>query len=116
MRSNVHGEPRIEWRVLRETHRPFLTISPDGRRSTPIQFPPPRPDRPWAFGVMVASSNGVVAWQRRDARDHPVRTILGGDERPERIADRRLMRLLRSVGDVAIGAQTVRDEPKLVPT
>lgn len=65
---------------------------------------------------MVASANGVVAWRRRDDADDPVRAILGGDDRPERIADRRLMRLLRSIGDVGVGAQTVRDQPRLVLT
>lgn len=65
---------------------------------------------------MVASANGVVAWRRRDAHDDPVRAILGGRETPERIADRRLMRFLRCFGDVAVGAQTVRDQPALVLT
>jgi riboflavin biosynthesis pyrimidine reductase len=65
---------------------------------------------------MVASANGVVAWRRRDPTDDPVRAILGGDERVERLADRRLMRYLRSFGDVAVGAQTVRDQPTLVLT
>ena len=91
-------------------------MSPDERRWAPIGFPPPWPDRPWIFGVMVASANGVVAWRRRDARDDPVLAILGDDDRPERIADRRLVRLLRSVGDAAVGARTVRDQPRLVLT
>ncbi|PYM12000.1 MAG: hypothetical protein DMD81_25305 [Candidatus Rokuibacteriota bacterium] len=116
MHSSEHDAPGIEWRLSREEVVPFLRVPVDDRRTTPIEFPPPWPDRPWTFGVMVASSNGVVAWRRRGARDDPVRTILGGEDRPERIADRRLMRLLRSVGDVAIGAETVREEPKLVPT
>jgi riboflavin biosynthesis pyrimidine reductase len=64
---------------------------------------------------MVASLKGVVAWQRRDGADDPVRGVLGCDEdRPERIADRRLMRILRCFGDVAVGAQTLRDQPTLV--
>jgi riboflavin biosynthesis pyrimidine reductase len=63
---------------------------------------------------MVASRNGVVAWRRRDAGDDPVRSILGGDERRDRIADRRLMRFLRCFGDVAVGAQTIREQPTLV--
>ncbi len=66
---------------------------------------------------MVAAKNGVVAWKRAGAHDDPVLAILGGDDaRPERIADRRLMRHLRCYGDVAIGAQTLRDQPRLVQT
>lgn len=88
---------------------------PDPERDNPITFPPPWPDRPWIYGVMVASRNGVVAWQRRDARDDPVLAVLGGDPgRPERLADKRLMRVLRCYGDVAIGAQTMREQPDLV--
>src|SRR5262249_40507338 len=58
----------------------------------------------------------VVAWRRRGPGDDPVRAILGGDDRPERIADRRLMRYLRTIGDAGIGAQTVREQPRLVLT
>ena len=90
--------------------------SPDVARWESLSFPQPRPDRPWIFGVMVASANGVVAWRRRDPDDNPVRAILGGDDRPERIADRRLMRYLRTIGDAGIGAQTVREQPRLVLT
>ena len=64
---------------------------------------------------MVASANGVVAWRRRDAHDDPVLAILGGDRRhPARIADKRLMRLLRCFGDVSVGAETLRQQPDLV--
>jgi riboflavin biosynthesis pyrimidine reductase len=64
---------------------------------------------------MVASANGVVAWQRRGGGDDPVLTILGGDRRrPARVADKRLMRVLRCFGDVAVGAETVRSQPELV--
>jgi riboflavin biosynthesis pyrimidine reductase len=43
--------------------------------------------------------------------------VLGNDEKsPERIADRRHMRHLRCFGDVAIGSQTLRDQPDLVQT
>jgi riboflavin biosynthesis pyrimidine reductase len=81
----------------------------------PIGFPPPWPDRPWVFAVMVASANGVVAWRRRDPRDDPVLAILGGDRsHPARIADKRLMRFLRCFGDVAVGAETVRVQPELL--
>src|SRR5207245_8135107 len=89
--------------------------SPDTTRWESLSFPRPWPDRPWIFGVMVASANGVVAW-RRGPGDDPVRAILGGDDRPERIADRRLMRYLRTIGDAGIGAQTVREQPGLVLT
>jgi riboflavin biosynthesis pyrimidine reductase len=64
---------------------------------------------------MVASTNGVIAWRRADARDDPVLAILGGDRtRPARVADKRLLRLLRCFGDVAVGAETVRTQPELV--
>jgi riboflavin biosynthesis pyrimidine reductase len=66
---------------------------------------------------MVCSSNGVVAWKRGAAGDDPVRAVLGNDDtRAERIADRRHMRHLRCFGDVAVGAQTVREQPDLVQT
>lgn len=114
--SALPGEPRIHWYLDRETRFPFGRVSPDPPKWEPIGFPPPWPDRPWTFGVMVASANGIVAWRRRDASDDPVRAILGGDDRPERIADRRHMRYLRSIGDAGVGAQTVRDQPTLVLT
>ena len=64
---------------------------------------------------MVASANGVVAWRRRDAHDDPVLAILGGDRRrPARVADKRLLRLLRCFGDVSVGAETLRQQPELV--
>jgi riboflavin biosynthesis pyrimidine reductase len=67
------------------------------------------------FAVMVASANGVVAWRRRSAHDDPVLAILGGDRRrPARIADKQLMRFLRCFGDVAMGAETLREQPELV--
>ncbi len=108
---------KITWHRNTEHRHPFGPVSPHPERYDPIGFPPPWPDRPWIYGVMVASTNGVVTWRRRDAGDDPVRAILGGDDtRPERIADRRLMRLLRCYGDVSIGAQTLRDQPYLVQT
>jgi riboflavin biosynthesis pyrimidine reductase len=104
--------PRIVWH--REAERDGVG-APDPARDTPIGFPPPWPDRPWIFGVMVAARNGVVAWQRRDRTDDPVMTVLGGDpSRPERLADKRLMRTLRCYGDVSVGAQTLREQPALV--
>lgn len=90
--------------------------TPDPARWAPLGFPAPPPDRPWIFGVAVTSANGVVAWRRRDVRDDPVREILGGDTRLDRVADRRLMRYLRTIGDVGIGAQTVREQPGLILT
>jgi riboflavin biosynthesis pyrimidine reductase len=108
---------KITWHLDTEHRHPFGPVSPDPARYDPIGFPPPWPDRPWIYGVMVASANGVVAWRRRDGADDPVRAILGGDDRrPERIADRQLMRLLRCYGDVSIGAQTLREQPHLVQT
>jgi riboflavin biosynthesis pyrimidine reductase len=106
---------RIRWHLNHETRYPFGERSPNPAWFEPIGFPPPWPDRPWIFGVMVASANGVVAWKRSGPDDDPVRAVLGGgDTRPERIADRRHMRHLRCFGDVAIGAQTLRDQPGLV--
>jgi riboflavin biosynthesis pyrimidine reductase len=103
--------PRIVWH--REAERD--DDAPDPARDTPIGFPPPWPDRPWIFGVMVASKNGVVAWRRRDPADDPVVAVLGGNPgRPERLADKRLMRVLRCYGDVGVGAQTLREQPVLV--
>jgi riboflavin biosynthesis pyrimidine reductase len=107
----------IRWHLNRETRYPFGEHSPDPAWFEPIGFPPPWQERPWIYGVMVASANGVVAWTRTGPDDDPVRGVLGGDDtRPERIADRRHMRHLRCFGDVAIGAQTLRDQPRLVQT
>jgi riboflavin biosynthesis pyrimidine reductase len=81
----------------------------------PIGFPPPWPDRPWVFAMMVASANGVVAWRRRDRADDPVLAVLGGDRRrPARVADKRLMRVLRCYGDVGVGAETLRTQRELL--
>ena len=104
--------PRIAWHKEAEVDG---AGAPDAARDAAIGFPRPWADRPWVFGVMVASRNGVVAWQRRDQSDDPVLAVLGGDStRPERLADKRLMRVLRCYGDVSIGAQTLREEPGLV--
>jgi riboflavin biosynthesis pyrimidine reductase len=108
---------RVHWRRNLEGRYPFGRTSPDPERWEPIGFPPPWPDRPWIYGVMVASANGIVAWKRKDASDDPVLTVLGGDEsRPERIADRRQMRFYRSFGDAGVGAQTNREQRRLVQT
>jgi len=105
---------RIHWSLQRDGD--VAVGTPDADRWESLGFPSPWPDRPWIFGVMVASANGVVAWRRRGPGDDPVLAILGRGDRPERIADRRLMRYLRTIGDAAVGAQTVREQPRLVLT
>ena len=108
---------KIRWHVQKEQRFPFGSVSPDPDWFEPIGFPPPWPDRPWVYAVMVASANGVVAWPRSGPDDDPVLAILGQDDtRDERIADRRHMRHLRCFGDVAIGAQTLREQPRLIQT
>ena len=108
----VGDATRIQWTRYRSAGTEVGT--PDPGRWAPLGFPAPPPDRPWIFGVLVVSANGVVAWRRRDARDDPVREILGDETRLDRRADRRLMRYLRTIGDVGIGAQTVREQPTLI--
>src|SRR5262245_45959755 len=112
------GDPtRIHWSHVSDAGDAGLPVGwPDAARWESLSFPRSWPDRPWIFGVMVASANRVVAWRRRGPGDDPVRAILGGDDRPERIADRRLMRYLRTIGDVGVGAQAVREQPRLVLT
>jgi riboflavin biosynthesis pyrimidine reductase len=110
------SEPVIRWHLDTERRFPFGG-SPDPAWFEPIGFPPPWPDRPWIFGVMVASANGVVAWRRAGPDDDPVVSVLGHDDaRPGRVADRRHMRHLRCFGDVGIGAQTLREQPELLQT
>jgi riboflavin biosynthesis pyrimidine reductase len=108
----VGDRTRIQWTRYRSAGAEVGT--PDPERWASLSFPAPPPDRPWVFGVVVTSANGVVAWRRRDARDEPVPAILGDDTRLDWIADRRLMRYLRTIGDAGIGAQTVREQPTLV--
>ena len=111
------GATKIHWHMNRETRYPFGQRSPDPEWFEPIGFPEPWPDRPWIYGVVVASANGVLAWRRAGAGDDPVLAVLGGDDsRSERIADARHLRHLRCFGDVGLGAQTLRDQPRLVPT
>ena len=110
--SAVGDRTCIHWTRYRDAGTEVGT--PDRERWAPLAFPAPPADRPWVFGVVVTSADGVVAWRRRDARDNPVREILGDDTRPDRIADRRLMRYLRTIGDVGIGAQTMREQPTLI--
>jgi len=104
----------IRWHLQKEHRFPFGP-SPDPDWFEPIGFPPPWPDRPWLYAGMVASANGGVAWPRSGPDDDPVRAILGrNDTREERVADRRHMRHLRCFGDVAIGGQTLREQPALL--
>lgn len=110
------AEARVVWHLDREPRRPFGTASPDPDRFEMLGFPPPWDDRPWVFAMIVASTDGAVAWQRRGPADDPVRAILGDPRRPDRLADLRQMRLLRAFGDVGIGAQTLREQPRLVQT
>lgn len=116
-RPRLEPRVKIHWHLRAERRFPFGHRSSDPAWFEPLGFPPPWPDRPWIYAVMVASANGVVAWPRSGQDDDPVLAILGQDDsRPERVADRRHMRHLRCFGDVAIGAQTVREQPGLVQT
>ncbi len=116
-RRGAAGATRIHWHIDHETRYPFGERSPDPVWFEPIGFPPPWAERPWIYGVVVASANGILRWRRASPTDDPVLAILGGDEsRPERIADARHLRHLRCFGDVAFGAQTLREQPRLVPT
>jgi hypothetical protein len=72
--------------------------------------------RRWIYGVVVASANGVLAWRRTGVDDDPVAAVLGNSRSPERIADSRHLRHLHCFGDVGLGAQTLRDQPCLVPS
>jgi riboflavin biosynthesis pyrimidine reductase len=115
-REPAAAAARIRWCTNRETRYPFGERSPDPDWFEPIGFPPPWPDRPWIYGVVVASANGVLAWRRAGPQDDPVLAVLGDPTRPERGADARHLRHLRCFGDVGLGAQTLRDQPRLVPT
>ncbi len=108
--------PAIHWQWHAETRRPFKSESPDPARLEPLELPPPWPTRPWIYGNVIASKNGIVAWKRASEHDDPVRTITGGDfSRPGRRADLQLMRHLRACADAfSVGAQTLRDQPDLV--
>ena len=116
MTTTHTNAPRIRWYTNRETRYPFGERSPAPEWFEPIGFPPPWTDRPWIYGVVVASANGVLAWRRAGREDDPVLAVLGDPTRPERVADARHLRHLRCFGDVGLGAQTLRDQPRLVPT
>jgi riboflavin biosynthesis pyrimidine reductase len=111
-----HSPAKIRWYTNRERRYPFGERSPDPDWFEPIGFPPPWPDRSWIYGVVVASANGILAWRRRNPDDDPVLAVLGSATRPERLADSRHLRHLRCFGDVGLGAQTLRDQPRLVPS
>src|SRR5260370_6995489 len=108
--------PVIHWQRNDETRYPFGSESPERGRLEPLGFPPAWPTRPWIYGNVIASKNGIVAWKRASVHDDPVRAIAGGDfSRPGRRADLLLMRHLRACADAfSIGAQTLRDQPHLV--
>lgn len=91
-------------------------FDPDPPRFAPVDFPPPWPTRPWIYANVIMSGNGIVAWTRAAPGDDPIRTIAGGDfTRPGRRVDVRLMRRLRASAEaVSFGAQTLRDQPKLI--
>src|SRR2546422_11680514 len=96
----VAGASKIRWHTNHETRYPFGERSPDPEWFEPIGLPPPWPDRPWIYGVVVASANGVLAWRRADTRHDPVLVVLGGDEgRPGRVGGSRDPRHHRRCGD-----------------
>ena len=89
---------------------------PDPPVFEPVAMPPAWPARPWIYGNVIMSRNGIVTWARIGPHDDPIRAIAGGDfTRPARRADVRLMRRLRAAADaVSFGAQTLRDQPELI--
>jgi len=109
---------KISWELNLEDRYPYAGGSPDPARFQPLGFPPPWPDRPWVYANFIISDNGIVAWSRAAHGDDPIRAIAGGDpDRLARRADVELMRYLRASADaVAVGAQTLRDQPELTDT
>jgi riboflavin biosynthesis pyrimidine reductase len=91
-------------------------FTPDPAVFEPVEMPPAWPARPWIYGNVIMSQNGIVTWARVGPHDDPIRAIAGGDfTRPGRRADVRLMRRLRAAADaVSFGAQTLRDQPELI--
>src|SRR5437763_505961 len=106
--ASDNNSAKIRWHMNRETRYPFSERSPDPEWFEPIGFPPPWPDRPWIYGVVVVSANGVLAWRRARPDDDPVLAVLGDATRPERIADGWHLRHLRCFGGVGLGAPTLR--------
>jgi riboflavin biosynthesis pyrimidine reductase len=115
-RMTPSDDARIVWHRAAETRHRDDPRSPDPDRFGPLGFPLPWPTRPWIYGNVIASREGVVTWARTGPHDDPVRAIAGGDRsRPGRLADVRLLRYLRACADaIAFGAQTLRDQPDLV--
>src|SRR5437667_146929 len=58
--ASDNNSAKIRWHMNRETRYPFSERPPDPEWFEPIGFPPPWPDRPWIYGVVVASANGVL--------------------------------------------------------
>jgi riboflavin biosynthesis pyrimidine reductase len=115
-RMTPHDDARIVWHREAETRHRDDPRSPDPEHFEPLGFPPPWSTRPWIYGNVIASREGIVTWTRTSPHDDPVRAIAGGDAtRPGRRADVRLLRYLRACADaVSFGAQTLRDQPDLV--
>jgi riboflavin biosynthesis pyrimidine reductase len=107
---------RVVWHRKAETRHRDDPRSPDPHYFEPLGFPTPWPTRPWIYGNVIASREGIVTWARAGAHDDPVRAIAGGDTtRPGRLADVRLLRYLRACADgISFGAQTLRDQPDLI--
>src|SRR5438093_11813339 len=80
------GAAKIRWYTNREGRYPFGERSPDPEWFEPIGFPPPWPDRPWIYGVVVVSANGVLAWRRASPDDDPLLAVLGAGTGPARSA------------------------------
>src|SRR2546425_7297990 len=100
----VAGASKIRWHTNHETRYPFGERSPDPEWFEPIGFPPPWPDRPWTYGVVVASANGVLASRRADTSDDPVLAVLGGGAAlPGRIRGGQHRRPHRCFGDGRLG-------------
>src|SRR5262249_60269833 len=91
-------------------------FTPDPPAFEAVAMPAGWPARPWIYGNVITSRNGIVTWARIGPHDDPIRAIAGGDfTRPARRADVRLMRRLRAAADaVSFGAQTLRDQPELI--
>jgi riboflavin biosynthesis pyrimidine reductase len=115
-RMTPHDVAKVVWHRKAETRHRDDPHSPDPQHFEPLGFPPPWPARPWIYGNVIASREGIVTWARTGAHDDPVRAIAGGDSaRPGRLADVRLLRYLRACADaVSFGAQTLRDQPDLI--
>ena len=106
----------IRWQVDKERRFPLAArpIPPGSSRSG---FPPPWPDRPRTSAAMVASANGVVA----RAGPGPMTTRCSAcwvATTSVRCASPTgdTCVTCAAYGDVAIGAQTLREQPRLLQT